>query len=416
MELYKILKQISYERLAGSAGEKKARTLFKGYLDSWGLKSTEHTFDMNAFETGEAEISARKDKIKALPLGLAKTAEVRGELYFMENCEQIFCQQGMFKNRIIMTNSRSPKLADRLKEEGVTAIIYISHPYKDLMATNLRQKSYEEGAVPAVYISYEDARKLSLISGEEISLKITQKVRKKKATNLIVDIPGTGADKTLTCICAHYDTVATSEGASDNGAGSVIILKIAEYFAQNPPLRDLRILFFSGEEMGLLGSWAYTKDFKDELKKRMGLLINVDVSGDDLGIDGFSTIGTNEIQGYVDGIFKEEGLIFNKKIDIYSSDGMPFSVLEIPSINLFRGSGACTYHMHTCNDTVERVTQRGLENTFHATKILCQRLLNAQIYPIKPEIDASLKEKIEQYIFNSSKQEPKLEWRKKYEK
>ena len=416
MELYKILKQMNYERLAGSAGEKKARTLFKGYLSSYGVNFSEHTFEMYAFESGDAEIISKNETFKALPLGLVKSTEVKGELFFIENSEKIFCQQGMYKGKIILTNTRSGKLADKLKEEEVAAVIYISQPYKDLMSLNLRQKSYEDGAIPAMYVSYEDARRLSLLSGNDISIKINQKVKKKKATNLVADIPGTGLDKTLTCLCAHYDTVATSSGASDNGAGSVIILKIAEYFAQNPPKRDLRIIFFSGEEMGLLGSWAYTKEFKEELMKRMGLLINVDVSGDDLGIDSFSTIGSNEIHGYVDGIFKEEGLVFNKKLDIYSSDGIPFSALEIPSINLQRWGGSTTFHIHTCNDSVETITQRGLEYTFAATKVLCDRLLNAQIYPVKAEIDQSLKDKIEQYIFMSSKQEPKLEWKKKYEK
>ena len=424
MELYKVLKQIDYERLAGSAGEKKARTTFKGYLTSFGLSFNEHVFDLHAFETGNAEVVVTQAPLSeekplsfnALPLGLVKTSEVKGELVFMENCEKIFCQKGMYKGKIILTNSRNAKLADRLKEEEIVGIIYVSQVNRDLMATNLRQKSYEDGAVTAVYVSYEDAIELSKQSGKEITIKVDQKVRKKKGTNLVVDIPGTGQDKTLTCICAHYDSVATSAGACDNGAGSVIILKIAEYFSKNPPARDLRIIFFSGEEMGLLGSWAYTNDFKDELKKRMGLLINVDVSGDDLGVDSFSTIGSNEIQGYVDGIFKEEGLIFNKKIDIYSSDGIPFSNLEIPSINLQRWGGSSSFHIHTCNDTVEKISQRGLETTFEATKILCERLLNAKVYPIKPEIDQSLKEKIEEYIYNSTKQEPKLEWRKKYEK
>ncbi|MCL2063186.1 MAG: M28 family peptidase [Candidatus Cloacimonetes bacterium] len=437
MDLYKILKQIDYERLTGSAGEKKARTVFKGYLSSWGLSFTEHEFDLHTFETGSSEVIVSTASLllksevfkaslpektnpftafKALPLGLVKTSEVKGELFFMENCEQIFCQKGMFKGKIILTNTRSPKLADRLKEEEVAGIVYISQPYKELMATNLRQKSYEEGAVPAVYVSYEDAREISKLCGEEITIKIDQKVKKKKGTNLIVDIPGTGLDKTLTCICAHYDSVATSAGTCDNGAGSVIILKIAEYFSKNPPLRDLRIIFFSGEEMGLLGSWAYTNDFKEELKKRVGLLINVDVSGDDLGVDSFDTIGSNEILGYVDGVFKEEGLVFKKKIDIYSSDGIPFSAIEIPSINLQRWGGSSSFHIHTCNDTVEKITQRGLETTFNATKILCERLLNAKIYPVKPAIDQSLKDKIEEYIFMSTKQEPKLDWKKKYDK
>ena len=416
MELYKVLKQLDFERLAGSEGEKKARTIFKGYLSDWKVKFSEHNFQMYTFQTGSVVVKANKKSFEGLPLGLVKTAEVTGELYYMENSEELFCQRGMYKNKILLTFQGNAKLAERLKEEEIKAVIYVSAPYRELSARNLRQKSYEEGAVPALSISYDDAKELSKLSGKKIELKITQDTKKKKATNLVVDIPGTGDDRTLTCICAHYDSVATSHGSNDNAAGSVVILKIAEYFAKKPPKRDLRIIFFTGEEMGLLGSYAYTKDNAEELKTRMGILINVDVSGDDLGINGFNCLGTNEMIGYVDGIFKEEGLFFTKKLELYSSDCIPFSVYEIPSINLFRSQGESTFHIHTSNDVADKCTQRGLEDTYTATKILCERLLNSKIYPIKPDIDPSLKEKIETYLYNMSKQEPKLEWKKKYEK
>ncbi len=415
MELHQLLKQIDYERLAGSAGEKKARTVFKGHLASWGLDFTEQEFEIFAFDTGSAKVTYEDKEFIGLPLGLVKTTQLTGELCFVENSELIFCQKGMFANKIILTFTRSATLAERLKEENALAIIYISQPYKGLSANNLRQKTCEDGAIPHIFISYEDAKELSRLNGKEISLEIKQTVKKKQATNLIVDIPGHGKDKTLTCLCAHYDTVATSHGSNDNGAGSVILLKIAEYFSKNPPLRDLRLCFFSGEEMGLLGSYAYIESNKEELKSRMGLLINVDVSGDDLGVDSFICLGSNEIMGYVDGILKEEGLIFNKKLDIYSSDCIPFSTLEIPSVNLMRWGGDATYHIHTSYDTANKVTHRGLESTYLATRILTDRLLNAQIYPVKKSIDPSLRDKIEKYIYNSSKKEPKLEWRKKYE-
>jgi len=416
MELYELLKEIDFERLPGSEGERKAREVFKKHLSACKLNFSEHEFEMNCFDTGEAEVLVGDKSFKALPLGLVKTTETKGELVFVENSELFFCQKGVFKDKVVLTNTRSAKLADRLKEEGVLAVIYISQPYKELTCLNLRQRGYEEGAIPSVYISYDDAKELSKSSGKVVSVKVSQNTEKRKAYNLVVNIPGTGADQTLTCLVAHYDTVALSHGSNDNGAGSVIILKVAEYFSKNPPLRDLRVIFFSGEEMGLLGSYAYVNDFKDELKDRMGLLINVDVSGDDVGVDAFDALATNEILGYVDGVLKEEGLVFNKKLDIYSSDCIPFSVYEIPSINLARWGGESTYHLHTCNDTADKVTQRGLESTFNATRVLCDRLLNSKVYPIVSGIDQSLKEKIEQYIYRMTKEEPKLEWKKKYEK
>jgi len=416
MRLYKVLKEINFERLAGSDGEAKARSIFMNYLKQWNLKVTEHPFEMNCFQTGKAEVKFGKHTIKALPLGLVTTADIQGELAFVENSDEIFLQKGQYKDKIVLTYTRAAKLMNRLKEEQVKAVVYISDPYKKTLATNLRQKNYEDGAIPAISILYKDAKKLAKHHGKNISLTIKQTAEKKTAKNLVVDIPGTGADKTLTVICGHYDSVATSKGAHDNGAGSVIILKIAEYFAAHPPKRDLRIIFFTGEEMGLLGSFAYVNDHKDELKDRMGLLINVDVSGDDIGVNDFKCLGTNEMIGYVDGVLKEAGYVFKKSLDIYSSDCMPFSVYEIPSINISRSRGDATCFIHTADDVAEKVTQRGLEDSYNATLILCQKLLNAQIYPVKPDIDPSLKDKVEEYIYNSTLTEPKLEWKKKYEK
>jgi len=416
MKLYKMLKQIDFERLAGSEGEAKARAFFEEHLSKWGLKYTEQPFEMHCFQTGQATVKFGKRSIKALPIGLSKSIDLQGELVLLENSEQLLCQKGSYTDKIILTFTRTAKTMSILKDENVKAAIFISDPYKKISALNIRQKNYEDGAVPAVCILYNDAKKLLKQRGKNISISIKQTTEKRTAKNLVVDIPGTGPDKTLTVICAHYDSVATSNGSNDNGAGSVIILKIAEYFAMHPPKRDLRIIFFSGEEMGLLGSLAYTNEHKDELKNRMGLLINVDVSGDDIGLNSFSCIGTNEMMGYVDGVLREEGYFFKKSLEIYSSDGMPFSIYEIPSINISRWKGEATVYIHTADDTAKKVTQHGLEDTYNATLLLCRRLLNAKIYPIKSAIDHSLKDKIEEYIFNCTMTEPKLEWKKKYEK
>ena len=48
---------------------------------------------------------------------------------------------------------------------------------------------------------------------------------------------------------------------------------------------------------------------------------------------------------------------------------------------------------------------------------LCGRLeLNARIYPIRREIDPSLREKVEKYQYNSTRKKPDLHWRAAYEK
>ena len=59
-------------------------------------------------------------------------------------------------------------------------------------------------------------------------------------------------------IGAHYDTVVNSPGADDNASGIAVLLEIARLFGSTPTETSLEIVFFDQEELGLLGSFAFT--------------------------------------------------------------------------------------------------------------------------------------------------------------
>ena len=85
--------------------------------------------------------------------------------------------------------------------------------------------------------------------------------------------PATGVSKPWVAVGAHYDhlgrgttggSLAGKEdanqihhGADDNASGTATVLNIADAFAQAPRKRNLLIAFWSGEELGLLGSNAF---------------------------------------------------------------------------------------------------------------------------------------------------------------
>ncbi|MFT7667960.1 MAG: hypothetical protein ACI8X5_000646 [Planctomycetota bacterium] len=70
----------------------------------------------------------------------------------------------------------------------------------------------------------------------------------------------------LIIISAHYDHVGTNSdgihnGADDNGSGTVGLMSIAEALVNYGPMRrSVMVMWVSGEEKGLLGSAAWTKD------------------------------------------------------------------------------------------------------------------------------------------------------------
>lgn len=76
--------------------------------------------------------------------------------------------------------------------------------------------------------------------------------------NIVARIPGTGPDHAAAVmIAAHYDSVPSSPGAGDNGAGVVAVLETMRVLAAGPPPRhDVIAVFTDGEEHEMLGSAA----------------------------------------------------------------------------------------------------------------------------------------------------------------
>ncbi|HPR18734.1 MAG TPA: M20/M25/M40 family metallo-hydrolase [Candidatus Cloacimonadota bacterium] len=413
---YKVVKELNFERLAGSENEQKAIEILSKHIREMGLEPRLEPFELVSFDAGTASISVEGKTFPALPYGLNNTAVIEGELKVMENSEILEYNKGAYQDKIVMCYGFSRGLAPALKEAKVAAYIGMGNPYRTATSLSHRQSSYKEGYVNSLTISHDEAIKLRRYDGRRIKIEIVQKVEKRTAHNIVVDIPGKGFDRNLTIAGGHYDTVAHSVGASDNSGGTVTLLKILEFFAKHQPQRDLRIVFFSGEELGLLGSQAYVKQHVEEIKERVKLMVNIDVSGDAIGHDRLQVIGSNELLGYTDGITKEIGLAFKTALDIYSSDCMPFTPYEIPSINLARSGGKATSMIHTPGDSVANVAPQGYDTTIKASINILSRILNAGVYPVKKEIDDSLREKIEKYLYNLAYEKPELEWTPKYKK
>ncbi len=77
----------------------------------------------------------------------------------------------------------------------------------------------------------------------------------------------TGATPTGTVLlAAHYDTVAGSPGAADDGMGVAAVLETARALSTDgPPRNDLVVLLTDGEENGLLGAEAFVRERATDL-------------------------------------------------------------------------------------------------------------------------------------------------------
>ena len=79
-----------------------------------------------------------------------------------------------------------------------------------------------------------------------------------RVTNVIARFgPPTGP---AVAVMAHYDTVAASPGAADDGVGVAIVLELAVRYGGRPPSRPLLLVLTDAEELGRLGSIALARD------------------------------------------------------------------------------------------------------------------------------------------------------------
>lgn len=114
--------------------------------------------------------------------------------------------------------------------------------------------------------------------------------------NVIAEIPGTDKNlkDQLVMIGGHLDSWQGSTGATDNGAGSAVMLEVIRILKTVGinPRRTIRIALWGGEETGLHGSKNYVKNhFTDTATKKFN------TAGDKLSVYLNLDNGTGKIRG-----------------------------------------------------------------------------------------------------------------------
>ncbi|MEG4998887.1 M28 family peptidase [Microcoleus sp. B4-D4] len=79
-----------------------------------------------------------------------------------------------------------------------------------------------------------------------------------RGINVFAERKGTDSNSGKILVAAHYDTVPKSPGADDNATGVAVVLEVARLLGSRPTPRTLQVAFFDREELGLLGSLAFT--------------------------------------------------------------------------------------------------------------------------------------------------------------
>jgi Zn-dependent M28 family amino/carboxypeptidase len=197
------------------------------------------------------------------------------------------------------------------------------------------------------------------LPGVTLSIKVEETIDTLVTHNLLARIPGTTHPDQTIVYSAHWDhvgvgadhvsPVSTTEdnifnGAWDNASGTIGVVEMARQWAQAPrPERTVVFAHMAAEEMGLLGSYAYTADPVYPLETTVAD-INIDMlplSGPtrDLAIFGK---GQNTLEDDLETLAAAEGRVVTDDREpdqgyYYRSDHFPFARAGVPALMPWHG-------------------------------------------------------------------------------
>ncbi len=396
------LKQICFERVAGTAAEARAAQIISAAVRHAGGRPQIETFPLRTFGAGRAGVeilSPYRRKYEAVPVALTGCLPKGGQaldLVFLGQRAPATLEN--IKGKAVygygLANLDAPEL---FKSAGAAVLLDVLHFGRALRIKFWAERYRRRFGIPVVCLPYEAGVEMVCRKAARARVVLEQDQKKSHSGNVVAVIKGTDSSEEIV-IGGHYDSVLNSPGAHDNGGGVALVLALFKYFMRHPVRRTLRFVWFGGEELGLLGSQAYVRRHAADLK-RVKIMLNIDGIGRVLDPVYGMVAGPDGLQKFVELIAAEQGLNYGVREAAHSSDSIPFSQHAIPLIDL---SGGVERNLlaHTSNDAVRWCGREGLEPSGWMALEIIRRLGNARVFPFQRGYNAPAAASLKKFYEN----------------
>jgi Zn-dependent M28 family amino/carboxypeptidase len=362
-------------RFAGTDDERRARDYLLTRLSAYGLdRVAAEAFELRGWERGAARLSlvteAQTMELPCLALPGSPGCDLEAEILDVgPGTEAHYERLGLAAAGKIVFNSVDgagrAEMYRAAAQAGAAAFLFSSSQPGWLAPTGSVGKD-----LPALGLAAEAMARLRrrLAAGPaRARLVSTSRVTPSTAYNLVAEIPGSDPEAGWIVACGHYDGHDIGQAAQDNGAGVAVLMEAARLLS---PLRahlraGIRFILFSGEELGLYGSYAYAQAHARELDP-VRLVFNVDVVGLAMPLV-LQTQASPALADYLRGLpLSELDAVVNDKPGsfIMNSDHFPFSLAGVAGVwAVTSAAPPGTGWVHTAADTLDKIDPRVLRQT-----------------------------------------------------
>jgi peptidase M28-like protein/PA domain-containing protein len=191
----------------------------------------------------------------------------------------------------------------------------------------------------------------------------------RATTNVIGEIGPRGAPHVIMA-GAHRDSVPAGPGLNDDGSGVAALLAMADRFPANrlPPRAALRIAFWGGEELGLLGSRHYVDRLSAAGRQRIAAYLNLDMVASPR-----ARVRVYDSDNRIEATYRRHLPPHAPQVRLIGdSDHASFEAGNIPAGGIFTGLDAC---YHQACDTIHNVDRKVLATSIRATEGALEDLL-----------------------------------------
>ncbi len=364
-------------RAVGSPGFDASVEYVTAQLEGYGYDVSFHEFDIASEQVNavselrvvspdEVELEYGEDFIN---LGFTGSGDVMGQLVAVDvtippadepNSSTSGCEasdfDGFTAGSIALIQRGTCRFQDKLDNAvaaGAVAMLMFNEGQEDrtsLFPATLSADSPED--VPALVLTYEIGAQLALLATERpLEMQVVTDVSRINinTVNTIAETPG--ASGQVVVVGAHLDSVREGPGINDNGSGTGLVLELARQYAASEmdTNHGVRFVLWGGEELGLLGSFAYVQDMQEELQSTVLANLNFDMVASPNPVrfiyDGDGTLGgesgpagSETIEQLFIDWFDSKGLESTPTPFDGRSDYGPFIWSGMPAGGLFTGA------------------------------------------------------------------------------
>jgi len=309
------------------------------------------------------------------------------------------------RDRFVAQQLFLQRLRKFLTDEGAAAWLEPS-PHDGGTITVQSGGSWEPKDPPVlarVVVAIEDYGRILRTLEKNISVTLQLNIANKiyndnlDSFNIIAEIPGTDKADEVVMLGAHFDSWDSGTGATDNAAGSVVMMEAMRILEASglKMRRTVRLALWTGEEEGLLGSRAYVREhFADREKMRL--------KPEDTKLSAYFNVdnGTGKIRGiYLQGNeaarpifekwmepFKSMGMTTLSIRSTGSTDHVSFDEVGLPGFQFIQDPIEYETRTHHTNmDVYERIQEADLKQMAVIIASFVYMTSNAdQLLPRKP--------------------------------